>query len=169
MKQENTADQRRRRPAAAALVTLLFSAALGFAQDEAPELVTDLTRQLTRVKALHEKDLAEGFVRDIRVLLTDQSRLAAADAKRVAGNKTTFRRGVFSPCELCEDDPDRAPLWQLKAQRVVHDQEDQTIRYYNAWMEMFGIPVIYTPYLEHPDPTVKRKSGFLSIKNKLKR
>ena len=26
---------------------------------------------------------------------------------------------------------------------------------------MFGIPVAYTPYFRHPDPTVKRKSGFL--------
>ena len=24
-------------------------------------------------------------------------------------------------------------------------------------MEMFGVPVFYTPYLSHPDPTVKRK------------
>ncbi len=109
-----------------------------------------------------KKDLAEGFIRDVRVLMADQTRLAAASGDRREGNITTFRRGVFSPCALCKDDPDRAPLWQLKAQRVVHDQEDQTIRYYNAWMEIFGIPVIYTPYLEHPDPTVKRKSGFLS-------
>src|SRR5690606_145129 len=36
------------------------------------------------------------------------------------------------------------------------------IEYRDAWMEIYGIPVMYTPYLSHPDPTVKRKSGFLS-------
>jgi LPS-assembly protein len=29
-------------------------------------------------------------------------------------------------------------------------------------MEIAGIPVMYTPYFSHPDPTVKRKTGFLT-------
>ena len=36
------------------------------------------------------------------------------------------------------------------------------IRYRDAWMEIFGIPIFYTPYFEHPDPTVERKSGLLA-------
>jgi len=107
-------------------------------------------------------DLQEGFVRDIRILMSDNSRIAAADGTRTGGKRTIFRRGVFSPCKSCRDNPDRAPLWQIKAARIVHDQEDQTIRYSNAWMEIFGVPVFYTPYFEHPDPTVERQSGFLA-------
>jgi len=109
-----------------------------------------------------QDDLKEGFIRDIRVLLSDRSRLAAASGQRSGGNLTSFNKAVFSPCELCRDNPDKAPLWQLKADRVEHDQEERTIRYYDASMEIFGIPIAYTPYLEHPDPTVKRKSGFLA-------
>lgn len=107
-------------------------------------------------------DLREGFIRDIRVLLTDRSRLAAVSGVRTGGNKTVLKKGVYSPCELCRDDPTRAPLWQLKALEVEHDQEEQVVRYRDAWMEIYGIPVFYTPYLEHADPTVKRKSGFLA-------
>ena len=107
-------------------------------------------------------DMREGFVRDIRILLTDRSRLAAAQGTRSGGNKTLMERAVYSPCELCREDPTRAPLWQLKAVEVEHDQEDKVIRYRDAWMEIFGVPVVYTPYFEHPDPTVKRKSGFLA-------
>lgn len=107
-------------------------------------------------------DLREGFVRDIRILLTDRSRMAASDATRLEGNKTVMRNAVFSPCELCREDPTRAPLWQIKASKVIHDQEDKTISYQHARMEFFGIPIAYTPYFEHPDPTVKRKSGFLA-------
>lgn len=107
-------------------------------------------------------DLREGFIRDIRVLLTDNSRLAAASGVRTGANRTEFRRTVFSPCELCREDPERAPLWQIKAEQVVHDQEERMIRYRNAWMEFFGVPIVYTPYFEHPDPTVERKSGFLA-------
>ncbi len=107
-------------------------------------------------------DLREGFIRDVRILLSDRSRLAAATGYRVAGNKSILKSGVFSPCELCREDPTRAPLWQIKAAEVVHDQEAKVIRYRDAWLEIFGIPVIYTPYFQHPDPTVDRQSGFLA-------
>jgi LPS-assembly protein len=107
-------------------------------------------------------DLSEGFIRDIRVLLADRSRLAGATAQRSSGNRTVLNQAIFSPCNLCKDDPSRAPLWQLKANKVVHDQAEQEIRYYDARMELFGIPVIYSPYLSHPDPTVDKKSGFLA-------
>ena len=107
------------------------------------------------------ENLRDGFIRDIRILLADRSRLAAASGTRFGGRKTLFRKGVYSPCELCRDDPTRAPLWQIKAIEVEHDQEEKVIRYRDAWMEIFGVPALYTPYFEHPDPTVKRKSGLL--------
>ncbi len=107
-------------------------------------------------------DMREGFIRNVRVLLSDQSRMAAANGLLSAGDRTVYRRAVYSPCELCREDPTRAPLWQLKAEKVVHDQDDQRIRYRNAWLEMFGVPALYTPYISHPDPTADRASGFLS-------
>ncbi len=107
-------------------------------------------------------DLREGFIRDVRILLSDRSRLAAATGIRSGGNKSILKSGVFSPCELCREDPTRAPLWQIKAAEVEHDQEAQVIRYRDAWLEIFGIPIVYVPYFEHPDPTVKRQSGFLA-------
>lgn len=107
-------------------------------------------------------DLEEGVIRNIRILLTDQSRVAAASGTRTGGNRTELSRAVFSPCNLCPEDPTRAPLWQIKAVRVIHDQEEQLIQYQDAWMEIFGVPIAYTPYFEHPDPTLDRKSGFLA-------
>ena len=58
--------------------------------------------------------------------------------------------------------PDKPPLWQLKAKKIIHNQKQQELEYYDVWMEMAGIPVAYSPYSWHPDPTVKRKSGFLA-------
>ncbi|MHA1151076.1 MAG: LPS-assembly protein LptD [Alphaproteobacteria bacterium] len=107
-------------------------------------------------------DLREGFIRDVRILLSDRSRLAAATGYRVGGNRSILNSGVFSPCELCREDPTRAPLWQIKAAKVEHDQDAKVIRYRDAWIEFFGIPIFYTPYFEHPDPTVDRQSGFLA-------
>ena len=104
--------------------------------------------------------LKEGVIRDIRVLLADGSRIAANGGKR-SGEKTEFAKAVYSPCPLCEEDPTRAPLWQLKAVRVTHDQEAHQIEYRDAWLEIYGVPVAYTPYFSHPDPTVTRQSGLL--------
>lgn len=106
--------------------------------------------------------LRSGVIENIRILLADDGRFAANGARRVDGRRTIMKRAVFSPCQVCEDDPARPPLWQLKAGTIVHDQEAGDIRYTNAWLEMLGVPVAYTPYLTHPDPTVERRSGLLT-------
>ncbi len=106
-------------------------------------------------------DLRDGIVRSIRVLLSNNARFAANGARLSNGNRTEMSKGVYSPCNLCEDDPSSPPFWQIKALRIVHDQGDQTIEYYDATLELGGIPVAYLPYFTHYDPTVKRRSGFL--------
>lgn len=109
------------------------------------------------------KDLREGVIDNIRMLFADESRFAANGAVRTGGNRTDMRKAVYSPCRLCDDDPTRAPLWQIKADRIVHDQTKQNVEYTNARMEIFGVPVAYTPFFWHADPTVKRRSGLLPM------
>ena len=55
----------------------------------------------------------EGFAKNVRMLLADRSRLAANTARRTNGNRTELRRGVYSPCDLCKNDPCAPPAWQL--------------------------------------------------------
>ncbi len=107
-------------------------------------------------------DLKDGVIHNIGLILEDRSRVAGAGARRSNGVITEVSRAVYSPCNICEEDPNAAPLWQIKAVRVIHDAESKHVSYHNAWLELFGIPVAYTPYLSHPDPTVKRRSGFLA-------
>lgn len=110
---------------------------------------------------LHD-NMRDGFIQNVRMLLSDRSRMAGNTARRVQGNRTEVRRGVYSPCEPCRDDPTRAPIWQLKAEEIVHDRELQLVEYRDAVMEIDGFPVMWTPYFSHPDPSVKRRSGFLA-------
>jgi LPS-assembly protein len=105
--------------------------------------------------------MRDGVLATLRVLLTDNSRMAATGGKRTNGTTTEMRKGIFSPCDLCASDPSKPPLWQIKAFRIVHDGDAKEIEYRDAIMEFDGIPVFYTPYLSTPDPTVKRRSGFL--------
>lgn len=107
-------------------------------------------------------DLKDGVIYNIGLVLADRSRVAGTGARRSNGVKTEVRNAVYSPCNLCEEDPTAAPMWQLKAVRVIHNSEEKRVEYRDAWLEVFGVPVIYTPYLSHPDPTVKRRSGLLA-------
>ncbi|MEQ9575574.1 MAG: LptA/OstA family protein, partial [Rhodospirillales bacterium] len=107
-------------------------------------------------------DLKDGLVRNIGMILTDRSRLAAAGAKRSGAIVTELRKGVYTPCKQCTEDPDAPPLWQIKAVRVIHDKRNKTIEYRDAWLEVYGYPVLYTPYFIHPDPSIRRKAGFLA-------
>lgn len=107
-------------------------------------------------------DLRDGTIENLRILLSDNARIAAAGGRRTGGNRTEMARGVYSPCEVCRDDPSADPLWQVKAERVIHDQSDRQVEYHNAYLEVYGVPVAYSPYFTHPDPTVERQTGFLA-------
>lgn len=106
--------------------------------------------------------MREGFIKSIRLVLSDQSRMAAFEGRRTFGTVTELRKVVYSPCHVCDDKPTQPPLWQIKAQSVVHNQETKRISYHHAIFELWGLPVAYTPYFSHPDPSIKRKSGFLA-------
>lgn len=106
-------------------------------------------------------DLRDGFILNIGIILQDRSRIAGSSATRTGGIKTQLNQAVYSPCNLCDEDPDTAPLWQIKAVNVTHDKNAKIVEYEDAWLEFFGVPVFYTPYFRHPDPTVKRQSGML--------
>ncbi len=113
-------------------------------------------------RAYLSSDLKDGYALNVGLLAPDKSRFAATDARRVAGDYTVFSKGLFSPCALCEKDPTSPPLWQIRAAKVTHNNITKDLIYRDAVMEFAGIPVFYSPYLSAPDPTVKRRSGFLS-------
>ena len=106
-------------------------------------------------------EMRQAFIANARILLQDNSRIAGQEGERVDGRYTRLTKVVYSPCDLCKDDPTRAPLWQIRASRVTHDSETHDITYRNAFLEMMGIPIAWMPYFTHPDPTVDRRSGFL--------
>ncbi len=106
-------------------------------------------------------DFRDGFVDSLRLDTADATRMAAARADRSAGTFTVFHSGVYTACEPCKDDPKKPPTWQVKAARMIHDGNEKMIYFEDARLEFFGHPVAYMPYFSAPDPTVKRKSGFL--------
>ncbi|MEO1089456.1 MAG: LPS assembly protein LptD [Pseudomonadota bacterium] len=104
--------------------------------------------------------MAKGFAESVASRLADSSLIVASRGDREDENRTVFRDVSYTPCQVCAEDDD--PTWRLEADTVVHDQEDETVRYQNATLRLGDVPVFYTPYLQHPDPRVDRQSGFLT-------
>jgi len=72
-------------------------------------------------------------------------------------NNTVVNKGIFTTCKKT----DKCPPWQFLAEEIKHDKEKKIINYKNAWLKIYDKPVFYFPKFFHPDPTVKRQSGFL--------
>ena len=70
---------------------------------------------------------------------------------------TEISKGVFTACKKT----DKCPPWQLTAETITHNKSKKNIDYKNVWLKLYDVPVVYFPKFFHPDPTVKRQTGFL--------
>ena len=68
-------------------------------------------------------------------------------------------KAVFSTCNT-ENKNCRG--WELNSDEFKHDKVRKIFEYKNSWLKIFDYKVFFTPYFNHPDPSVKRKSGFLT-------
>lgn len=107
-------------------------------------------------------DLRDGIAENFSALLEDNARLAADSVIREQGAKTRLSRAVYTSCNVCDSDGDaKTPTWRIKSLRVTRDQERKVLRFRHAFLEIKGVPVLYAPYLQTPDPSIERQSGFL--------
>ena len=106
-----------------------------------------------------DADLREGVLRSARVVLQAQLQIAANEVQRLGGRYTVAHRAVASSCQVCANDP--TPLWEIRARRVIHDQQERQLYFENAQFRFAGLPLLYLPQLRMPDPTLKRARGFL--------
>ena len=74
-------------------------------------------------------------------------------------NLTSLSKGVFTVCKKRDS---KCPPWSLKAKKISHDKIKKTIFYEHATLKLYDIPIFYFPKFFHPDPSVKRQSGFLA-------
>ncbi len=109
------------------------------------------------------------FGKDIKVELVDPSNIdqdiyrLKGNSIKIDGEHSEITKGIFTTCKKRKD----CPPWAFNAKRIKHDKKKQEISYDDAVLKIYDVPVVYFPKFFHPDPTVKRKYGFLipSIKN----
>jgi len=71
--------------------------------------------------------------------------------------ETVVNNAFFTSCKLNDD----CPPWSIRAEKITHDKIKKNMIYKNAILEIYDVPVLYFPKFFHPDPSVKRRSGFL--------
>lgn len=108
-----------------------------------------------------DSQIRDGMIRGVRAVLAEgAARIAAVEGQRIDGRLTIFSRVVYSPCETCAENP--VPLWRIRAARVTQDSESRDIIYEDATFDFLGVPIGYLPFFRHADPSVRRRSGFLT-------
>ncbi|MDD3370859.1 MAG: LPS assembly protein LptD [Alphaproteobacteria bacterium] len=108
-------------------------------------------------------DMKQAFAQNVGILFPDNSRMAARTTQRYDERYTVARDAAYTACNVCIENPDNPPLWRMKAKSITHDNVEHRLYYHDATVDFAGVPVLYTPYLSGPDPTVKRKQGFLPL------
>ncbi len=103
--------------------------------------------------------MSKGTINEVKAILADESRISAKRIKQTAKKDKHFFNAVYSPCDVCAKNP--KPLWSIKARKVTHDNTNHDVYYRSAYLTIKDVPVLYSPFLSHPDPTVKRRSGFM--------
>ena len=107
-------------------------------------------------------DFAAGFAEGVESVSTERTRFTSPRVERSAGAVTVFNSGVYTACEPCKAHPERPPLWQIRAAKIIENQQTHVVYYEDAWLEVAGVPIAYVPYFSAPDPTVTRQSGLLA-------
>ena len=130
--------------------------------------IIDINKNKYFFKELHIDTKKKEMVGSNASVILDQENFGLTDKndpRLVANNilitkdETSLSKGVFTVCKIREG---RCPPWSLKAKKIRHDRIKKTIYYDSATLKVYDIPIFYFPKFFHPDPTVKRQSGFLA-------
>lgn len=120
----------------------------------------DLTGSVVYADEIQMSDkMTYAEMNKIKAIMRDGSRVWAEHFHQKENDNKIMRSAVYTPCDFCEDN--ESPLWRIRARKVTHDAQNQNVNYNDAFLDLKGVPVLYTPFLSHPDPSVKRRSGFL--------
>ena len=108
-------------------------------------------------------ELETGTATDFTARQVGNGLTSAAFATRTENGEIELYNAYYTACKLCKDKgKTKKPSWRIKARKVRQDKKTRTFRYNSALLEIGGLPLFWTPYLAHPDPSADRSSGFLT-------
>lgn len=114
---------------------------------------------ITAVEGELDAGLENGLLTGARLVLDQQLQLAAVQLARTEGRYSALSKAAVTSCQICGENG--KPLWEIRARRIIHDDEEKQIFLDGATLRVVDVPVFYIPRLRFPDPSLKRARGFL--------
>ena len=111
-------------------------------------------------------NLKKGVIKNFNSILSDGSSLSASIIIKDDENGDRLEKIIYTRCKRCEEDSNKPPIWQIRALKSDRKPEKGIIEYENVLLDVYGIPILYVPYISHTDPSKKVSSGLLSPKFK---
>ncbi|HXZ17042.1 MAG TPA: LPS assembly protein LptD, partial [Roseiarcus sp.] len=109
-----------------------------------------------------DEGFRNGFIDSVQALTSDKTRFTSPRGERTNGDVTVLEKGSYTACEPCKDHPERPPFWQVRATKIIENQETHTVYYEDAQLLFWGVPVFWMPYFSSPDSTVNKQTGLLA-------
>jgi LPS-assembly protein len=106
-----------------------------------------------------DADLRDGILLGAQMVLDQQLQIASPRIDRVDDRYVQLSNAIATSCRVCASNP--TPLWEIRADRIIHDKETRQIYFEGAQFRLVGVPLAYLPRFRMPDPTVERADGFL--------
>ena len=113
---------------------------------------------LTATSATLDPRIENGILQGARIVLDRQLQLAANQIDRREGRFSQLYKTAATSCRVCGDS---TPLWEIRAERVVHDAQEKQLYFRNSTFHVRGFPIFWLPYMRLPDPTAERVTGLL--------
>lgn len=96
----------------------------------------------------------------VKIRFKNEARLVGSGFLK-KNNLSILTNAEFTPCKKNNYLLKNCPGWKMRANKIYHDEKTQTMHYDHARLHLFNIPIFYLPYFSHPDPSVKKRTGFL--------
>jgi LPS-assembly protein len=109
--------------------------------------------------AIINTKLRNGLIKGARAIINEKLQISAQSLNQEDVNYNIFNTVVASSCEICATN--KTPFWQIRARKIIHDKERQKIFFENARLDLLGLPILYMPLLNIPEPGIERADGFL--------
>lgn len=113
---------------------------------------------LTAERGSLDPQLENGILLGARLVLDQQMQIAANQIDRRDGRYSQLYKSAATSCFVCAG---RAPLWEIRAQKVVHDEREGQLYFDNATFHIRGVPLFWLPRMRLPDPALDRATGLL--------
>ena len=140
---------------------LIYNKSINYLEANGNVIIND---QMKNTFFLDELNASNNFNtisgKSVKARLHDDSRIVGSNFNK-KDKISIAENAEYTPCIKENYLIKNCPGWKLKSKKIYHDSENRTIHYDHAQIQLFNIPVFYLPYFSHPDPSVKKRSGFL--------